>query len=281
MQSLRGKVVVVTGAASGIGRALSLILAGEGCCLAIADMNEEGLRETAAMAEKRGAAAMTCRLDVSAAEDVRGFAAGVVEKFGRVDIVINNAGITTVGVVDETNHDGFKRVMEVNFWGVYNGVIAFLPYLRRQNAGRIVNISSVFGLWGIPTQAAYNCSKFAVRGLSESLAQELAGTGVGVSCVYPGGIKTNIARSARFQQSYGPLEDKEAFTKLFERLALTTPEKAAAVIVKGIKSGRARILIGPDAYAMDVTQRLFPTLYQKIIPAVLKLRLITIPRPLK
>lgn len=270
MQSLRGKIAVVTGAASGIGRALSMALAGEGCCLAMADMNEDGLRETAAMAEKKGAAVFTSRLDVAAAADVRNFAARVVEKFGRADIIINNAGITTLGLVDELNHEGFKRVMDVNFWGVYNGVIAFLPHMRRQNAGRIVNISSVFGLWGIPTQAAYNCSKFAVRGLSEALAQELAGTGVAVSCVYPGGIKTNIARSARFQQSFGPLEDKEAFTRLFERLARTTPEKAAAVIVKGIKAGRARILIGPDAYAIDITQRLFPTLYQKIIPAFLK-----------
>jgi len=161
--------------------------------------------------------------------------------------------------------------MDVNFWGVYNGVTAFLPHMRKQAHGHIVNISSVFGLWGIPSQAAYNCSKFAVRGLSESLAQELTGTGITVSCVYPGGIKTNIARSAQFQQTFGPLQNRETFTKLFdEHLSLTTSEKAAAVIVKGIKTRRARILIGPDAYLLDILQRLFPALYQKIIPAMMK-----------
>lgn len=270
MKSLRGQTAVITGAASGIGRALAVALAREGCELAIADVDPEGLSVTAGLVEKAGVAVITGRVDVAAAEEVRRFAGQVIEKFGRADILINNAGIVQFAVVDEVNREGFRRVMDVNFWGVYNGVTAFLPYLRRQASASIVNISSVFGLWAIPTQAAYNCSKFAVRALSEALAQELAGSGITVSCVYPGGIKTNIARNARFQQAYGPLKDKEAFTKLFEKMALTTPEKAAAVIVEGITARRARILIGPDARVVDLLQRIFPALYQKIIPAFLK-----------
>jgi len=273
MRSLQKKVAVVTGASSGIGRALAIRLAGEGCVLAIADLDQQGLRETASIIKSSGGDAMTFPLDVSNREAMREFADQVVHQFGKADILVNNAGIALVALVEELNHEAFNRVMDVNFWGVYNGVTAFLPHMRKQGGGHIVNISSVFGLWGIPSQAAYNCSKFAVRGLSESMAQELSGTGITVSCVYPGGIKTNIARCAQFQQAFGPLKNRETFTKLFDdHLALTTPEKAAEVIVKGIKARRARILIGPDAYLVDFIQRLFPALYQKIIPAVMKWR---------
>ena len=272
MKSLKDKVAVVTGAASGIGRELSKVLASEGCHLAVADKNAEGLQETERMLEKAGVRTLSSQVDVSRAGDVEKFAAQVMEQFGRVDIIINNAGIAVVAHIDQTNTPAFQNVMNVNFWGVYNGVTAFLPYLKKQGFGHIVNISSVFGLWGIPTQAAYNCSKFAVRGLSESLAQELSGTGIKVTCVYPGGIRTNIAKSAGFNQSFGPFKDKETFQKLFdEHLAITSPEKAARCIVRGIKANRARILIGPDAYLMDYTQRLFPRLYQNIIPAAIKL----------
>jgi NAD(P)-dependent dehydrogenase (short-subunit alcohol dehydrogenase family) len=273
MKSFQKKVAVVTGASSGIGRALAIGLAKEGCDLAIADLDPEGLRETAGMIRSLGMDVMTFPLDVSDREGMRQFADQVITHFGKADILVNNAGIALVALVEELNHEAFNRVLDVNFWGVYNGVTAFLPHMRKQARGHIVNISSVFGLWGIPSQAAYNCSKFAVRGLSESLAQELSGTGMTVSCVYPGGIKTNIARRASFQQAYGPLKNRETFTKLFdEYLALTTPEKAAAVIIRGIRARRARILIGPDAYLVDIIQRLFPALYQKIIPAVMKWR---------
>ena len=273
MKSFQKKVAVVTGASSGIGRALAIGLANRGCHLAIADLDPEGLRETAGIIKSSGGDVMTFSLDVSDREGMRQFADQVVEHFGKADILVNNAGIALVALVEELNHEAFNRVMAVNFWGVYNGVTAFLPHMRKQDSGLIVNISSVFGLWGIPSQAAYNCSKFAVRALSESLAQELSGTGITVSCVYPGGIQTNIARRANFQQAYGPVKNRETFTKLFdEHLAITTPEKAAAVIIRGIRARRARILIGPDAYLVDFIQRLFPALYQKIIPAVMKWR---------
>ena len=273
MKSLRNQVAVVTGAASGIGRALSVALAGEGCHLAIGDLDLEGLGETAKIVKSAGSKVFTSRLDVADPLEMKAFAAKVVEKFGRVDILVNNAGIALVAMVDEANRAGFQRVMDINFWGVFDGVISFLPQMRKQASAHIVNISSVFGLWAIPTQASYNCSKFAVRALSEALAQELSGTGVTISCVYPGGVRTNIAKGAQFQQGFGPLESKEAFRRLFEEhLAVTTPEKAAAAIIRGIKAKRARILIGPDAYLMDFLQRMFPTLYQKIIPTVLKLK---------
>ena len=273
MRSFQKKVAVITGASSGIGRALAMALAREGCDLAIADLDPEGLLETAGIIKSSGADVMTFPLDVTDREGMRQFADQVINHFGKTDIIVNNAGIALVALVEELNHEAFNRVMEVNFWGVYNGVTSFLPHMRKQARGHIVNISSVFGLWGIPSQAAYNCSKFAVRALSESLAQELSGTGMTVSCVYPGGVKTNIARQAKFQQAFGPLKNRETFTKLFdEHLALTTPEKAAAVIIRGIRARRARILIGPDAYLVDFIQRLFPALYQKIIPAVMKWR---------
>ncbi|PIP37649.1 MAG: short chain dehydrogenase [Desulfobacterales bacterium CG23_combo_of_CG06-09_8_20_14_all_51_8] len=270
MKSFEKKVAVITGAASGIGRALAVGLANRGCDLAIADLDMDGLGETSEMVKAVGVRVIPRRLDVADAEAMKKFAAEVVEYFGKADIIVNNAGIAIIALVEEMNHDAFSRVMAVNFWGVYNGVTAFLPYLRKQANGHIVNISSVFGLWGIPTQAAYNCSKFAVRGLSESLAQELAGTGIIVSCVYPGGIRTNIARRANFHQGFGPMKNKEMFTKLFDKLSITSPEKAAAVIIRGIRARRARILIGPDAYLLDFIQRFFPALYQKIIPTILK-----------
>ena len=271
MRSLNKKVAVITGASSGIGRALAVALANEDCALAIADLDPEGLTETEGMIRRSGTDVMTFSLDVSNRKAMQEFADQVIHHFGKADILVNNAGVALVALVEELNHEAFSRVMDVNFWGVYNGVTAFLPHMRERAGGHIVNISSVFGLWGIPSQAAYNCSKFAVRALSESLAQELSGTGVKVSCVYPGGVKTNIARRASFQKAYGPLKNREMFTKLFDDyLALTTPEKAAAVIVKGIKTRRARILIGPDAYLLDILQRLFPALYQKIIPAMMK-----------
>ncbi|MEW5736749.1 MAG: SDR family oxidoreductase [Thermodesulfobacteriota bacterium] len=273
MKSLKNKVAVVTGAASGIGRALSVALAREGCRLALSDLEPEGLRETARTIENAGGVVITSLTDVANAEEMRSFAGEVIERFGQVDILVNNAGIANVAMIDEGSRAGFERVMNVNFWGVFNGVTAFLPHMKRQPSAHIVNISSVFGLWGIPSQAAYNCSKFAVRALSESLAQELSGSGITVSCVYPGGVKTNIAKGAKFEGAFGPFKDKEAFTRLFdEHLAFTTSEKAADVMVKGIKAGSARIRIGPDAYLMDFTQRLFPALYQKIIPTVLKLK---------
>ncbi|MEW5737124.1 MAG: SDR family oxidoreductase [Thermodesulfobacteriota bacterium] len=271
MKSLQNMVAVVTGAASGIGRALAVELARRGCDLAISDLDDAGLEETRERIEKLGRAAMTGRLDVARMEEMKRFAAEVMDRFGKTDILMNNAGIALVAPVEEMNHEAFSRVMAVNFWGAYNGVTAFLPQMRKQPAARIVNISSIMGLWALPTQAAYNCSKFAVRALSESLAQELAGTGVVVSCVYPGGVKTNIARQANFQQPFGPLKDKENFARLFDKyLAHTTPEKAAETIIKGMQAGRARILVGPDAYLVDVTQRLFPAVYQKIIPAIFK-----------
>ncbi|MDA8404670.1 MAG: SDR family NAD(P)-dependent oxidoreductase, partial [Desulfobacteraceae bacterium] len=159
MRSLNKKVAVITGASSGIGRALAVALANEDCALAIADLDPEGLTETEGMIRRSGTDVMTFSLDVSNRKAMQEFADQVIHHFGKADILVNNAGVALVALVEELNHEAFSRVMDVNFWGVYNGVTAFLPHMRERAGGHIVNISSVFGLWGIPSQAAYNCSK--------------------------------------------------------------------------------------------------------------------------
>ncbi|MBF0239386.1 MAG: SDR family oxidoreductase [SAR324 cluster bacterium] len=270
MSYLKKKVSVVTGASSGIGRELAIALANEGCHVALADIDLEGLKDTEKIVREKGIQVASYKVDVSNLKDMQSFSEQVLEHFGSVDILVNNAGIVLVSTIEQMEYKKFQRVMDVNFGGVFNGITAFLPHLKTRESAHIVNISSVFGLWAVPTQAAYNCSKFAVRALSEALVQELDSTSVSVSCVYPGGIQTNIAKNAHFQES-GPMKSKAGFAQLFDRLAFTTPQKAAEVIIlEGIKQKKKRVLIGPDAYVFDMTQRLFPSLYQKIIPTLMK-----------
>ncbi|MBF0102018.1 MAG: SDR family oxidoreductase [Desulfobacterales bacterium] len=270
MMDLYGKIAVVTGAGSGIGQALSLGLAREGCMLAISDINPNGLRATAeAVHEITHQWPLRRVLDVSNPKDMTSYAKDVIDQFGHVNIVINNAGVALSNFIESMSIEDLNWVMKINFWGMVYGTKAFLPYMKemKKNTAHIINISSVFGLWAIPAFSAYNCSKFAVRGFTEALSQELSDTHITVSCVYPGGIKTNIARNA-IVLTQKTVKDH---VKLFESIAFTTPEKAATVIIKGIKQKKRRILIGPDAYAFDIIQRVFPSSYQNIIPLFLSL----------
>ena len=202
MTDITRKTALITGAGSGIGRALALCLTREGAARVIlTDVNREGLEETADQVRKAGGTAETFLLDVSDKDGVYDFAETVARDFGGVDIVINNAGVAQVAGVDELTYDDFEWVMNIDFWGMVYGTKAFLPQLQAKGAGHIVNVSSIFGIVAVPSQAAYNSAKFAIRGFTEALRHELQRTEIKVSCVHPGGIKTNIVRNARFLQS--------------------------------------------------------------------------------
>ncbi len=267
MRDFRNKVVVVTGAASGIGRALACELAGSGARLALADVNAAGLEETARLA---GAAeCLTATVDVSSREAVHRFAERVREHFGAVHVVINNAGVSVSETLDRIEYEDFEWLMGINFWGVVYGTKAFLPFLKEVDEAAIVNVSSVFGLIAFPTQGAYNASKFAVRGFTEALRQELAETRIAVICVHPGGIRTNILRNARFYtDALG--SDRSGAIEEFERIARTTPEQAARAILDAIRRSKPRLLIGLDAWLIDRLQRWMPVHYIWPIAAVLR-----------
>ena len=265
MQVLDGKVAVITGAGSGIGRALAEQLAKEGCALALADINQENLESLAA--ELRLAKVdVSCHvLDVANRAAVYAFADEVLAHHGSAQIIINNAGVAVSQTVADLCYDDFEWLMGINFWGVVHGTKAFLPHLLKNNDGHIVNVSSIFGIIGVPTQSAYNASKFAVRGFTEALRQEVQCTQVKVSCVHPGGIKTNIAKSARFYRDMSGNQDAARSAANFDKIARTTPAEAARVITDGIKRNNPRILIGADARLLDRLQRLMPVSYSRIL----------------
>jgi NADP-dependent 3-hydroxy acid dehydrogenase YdfG len=255
-----GRTAFVSGAASGIGRAVAQRLSAHGCPVAIADQNEQGLTETAELL--RGPV-LARRLDVRDRQAQLAFAAEVAQWApAPLGMVFNNAGVSAVQSVAEAAVEDDEWVVDVNFQGVVNGVRAFLPILLEQGSGVIVNTSSVFGLLGIPHQSAYCASKFAVRGFTDSLRQELRGSGVRAVNVHPGGVKTNIARNARWHSDpLGLGRSHEEGAQEFDQIASTTPEKAAAVIHRGVKAGKSRILVGPDAYLFDALARVMPTHY--------------------
>ena len=267
MYQLNNKVAVVTGAGSGIGRALALNLAARGCRLALADINEAALAETAAMLP---APALTQKLDVADRAAVYSFAERVQRELGGAGIVINNAGVAVAQTVDKLSYEDFEWLMGINFWGVVYGTKAFLPRMLAARDGVMVNISSVFGIIGVPTQGAYNAAKFAVRGFTEALRHELAGSGVRAVCVHPGGIKTNIARASRHYVDPSGGTDAKAAADRFDRVAATTPAQAAEVIVSGIERGRERVLIGADARFISLVARLFPESYWNILGAIMQ-----------
>jgi NADP-dependent 3-hydroxy acid dehydrogenase YdfG len=255
-----GRTAFVSGAASGIGRAVAQRLAAHGCPVAIVDQDEDGLQQTAGLI---GGPVLARRLDVRDRQAQMAFAAEVAEWApAPLGMVFNNAGVTTSQGVAEGSVEDDEWVLDINFGGVTNGVRAFLPILLSQDSGVIVNTSSVFGLVGIPFQSAYCASKFAVRGFTDSLRQELRGTGVRAVNVHPGGVKTNIARNARFHgHPLRPDLSHDEVSRGFETAAMTTPERAAKIIHEGVKSGRSRILVGPDAHFLDVLARVAPTRY--------------------
>ncbi|MEV7549266.1 SDR family NAD(P)-dependent oxidoreductase [Amycolatopsis sp. NPDC089917] len=261
MKSFTDKVAVITGAGSGIGRALAIELAGRGARLALSDVDAVRAADTAALCEKAGATAKAYALDVADRDAVLAHAEEVAVDFGGAALVVNNAGVALGATVEEMTWDDYDWLMGINLGGVVNGTKAFLPQVIASGDGHIVNLSSVFGFIGVPTQSAYNAAKFAVRGFTEALRQEMliARYPVGVSCVHPGGIKTNIARDARG----GVERDIDKAAEGFEKIARTTPEKAAQTIVRGIERGTARILIGPDAYAIDAIPRVLGSFYQR------------------
>ena len=261
MKDLTNKVAVVTGAGSGIGRALALKLAEKGCRLALSDVNKAGLKQTAAACKHVDV--KTYVLDVADRDAVYAHAEAVAKDFGQINLIINNAGVALSASVREMTDEDFKWVMDIDFWGVAHGPRAFLPHLIASGDGHVVNISSVFGLIGVPKQSAYNAAKFAVRGFTEALRQEMSleNLPVQVSCVHPGGIRTNIANSARMGKS----ENAEAQRKGFDKLAVTTPEKAAQTIIKGILKNDSRILVGPDAWGIEMINRLLGAAYQPLV----------------
>ncbi len=267
LYGLKDKVAVVTGAGSGIGRALAQLLAKKGCRLALADINEASLKETAAGLSAEVFAQV---LDVARRDAVYAFAERVTQHYGTAHVVINNAGVAVSQTVNDLSWEDFEWLMGINFWGVTYGTKAFLPTLLAQNEGAIVNVSSVFGIIGVPTQSAYNAAKFAVRGFTEALRQELKDTRVRAISVHPGGIKTNIARASRFYQDPLGNSDRESMAARFDRLARTTPEKAADAIVRGIEKGSPRVLIGADAHLIDQIQRLMPESYGKVMDAMMQ-----------
>ncbi|MCO4771071.1 MAG: SDR family oxidoreductase [Deltaproteobacteria bacterium] len=248
MKSLRNRVAVVTGAGSGIGRGLALELAAEGCTLALVDVNPETLAETAAMVP----GASTHVVDVSDRAAMEELPAAVLAAHGRVELLFNNAGIAVHGTFDELTYEDWDRVMGVNLWGVVHGCKAFMPHLEMADEAWIVNISSVFGLVAVPTQSIYCTTKFAVRGFTEVLDEELQGTNIGVSVVHPGAIDTNIVDSP----SYDP--DTARRSKEFFAQHALDPRTAAKVIVAGVKAKRLRIMVGREAPLIDRLKRLLP-----------------------
>jgi NAD(P)-dependent dehydrogenase (short-subunit alcohol dehydrogenase family) len=264
MSFLNDGVAVVTGAGSGIGRALAHQLAAAGSALALADIDETGLLQTAQSLEKKSALVTTRVVDVADEDGVRSFAEDVATRHGRVTLLINNAGVALEGKFEEISLDDFRWLMNINFWGTVYGVKHFLPILKREERSHIVNLSSVFGIIAPPGQPAYSASKFAVRGFTECLRHELARTTVGVSCVHPGGIRTAIARRARIGAGVTRtgLEEKAG---QFEKFFRTSPEVAAARILRGVERREPRILIGSDAFQIDILQRLRPATYWKTL----------------
>lgn len=259
----KDSVAVITGAGSGIGRALAMRFADEGVAgIALADVNADGLAETANLIADKTKVSVHA-VDVSDREAMAAFADDVIAQQGRATHLINNAGVALGGKVSEVSLDEIEWLMGVNFWGVVHGTKFFLPYLEKESSAHIVNISSLFGMIAPPGQAAYCASKFAVRGFTEALRHELEGTNIAVSVVHPGGVQTNIVNSARISTGVTLTEDELAKLKKFQNklLARTSPERAAEIIVSGIKSRQPRVIVGPDAAMLSRIARLFPRRY--------------------
>jgi len=268
LKNFEGRVAAITGAGSGIGRALAIDLARRGAHLALSDIDEVGLAGTVANCEGTGVKVTSQRLDVADRDAVFAWADQVVGEHGQANLVINNAGVAVAANIESVSYDDFEWLMNINFWGVVHGTKAFLPHLKATRDGHIVNISSVFGLISVPTQGTYNAAKFAVRGFTEALRMELDmdKSGVSATCVHPGGIKTNIARNARMDDTVAAIAGSvEAAADEFDKIAKTTPEKAAKVILDGVRRNKRRVLIGADAKAINAFARLPAVVVQRAI----------------
>ncbi len=271
MRSFKDKVAVITGAGSGIGQALAIELAKAGAQLAISDINLENVAATAQQCAALGAKVKHYRLDCGKRDAIYAHAEEVLKDFGSVNLVINNAGVAVNATVREISDEDFHWLMDINFWGMVHGSRAFLPHLTASGDGHLVNISSIFGMIGVPKQSSYNAAKFAIRGFTEALRQELIleKAPVQVSCVHPGGIKTNIAKAARKGAS-----DKDKDISInFDNFARTTATQAASIILQGIKRHKPRIFVGMDAKIIDLLQRVLGARYQNIVGPVYERRM--------
>jgi len=267
MDGFAGKVAAVTGAGSGIGAELAVQLGRAGAKVAISDVNREGLAATAERLKAIGCPVKADPLDVSDRDRVVAYADEVRAHFGVVNQIYNNAGVAFFGEIEHSEFSDFERVMNVNYWGVVNGTKAFLPHLIASGDGHVVNVSSIWGIFAVPGQSAYNSSKFAVRGFTEALRQEmtLAHHPVGVTAVYPSGVKTAIARTATGAQGLDVTELADLFDN---KLAKGSPEAAARTILKGVRKNKARVLVGPGARAFDIVVRLTGSGYERIFGPV-------------
>ena len=267
MKSFDDKVVVITGAGSGIGRALALDFARRGALLALSDVNETGLAETVAQVTAQGVRQVRSdRLDVADRTAFGAYAEEIAAHFGRVNVVVNNAGVALSGPFTDLEWDDIDWIVGIDFWGVVHGSKFFLPHLIASGDGHLVNISSLFGLISMPTQSMYNASKYAVRGMSESIREEMLAFGhpVGVTVVHPGGIKTAVARSARYAATENAVESAAHFD---QKLARMSPEDAAEVIIKGVIKNKARVLVGIDAHIVHNLAKALGSRYQDLFAA--------------
>jgi short-subunit dehydrogenase len=272
MKSFEGKVAAITGAASGIGRELAIELARRGTHVAISDVNEASLAETAASCESLGVKVTRAIVDVSRREVVYGWADAVVRDHGKVNLIFNNAGVALASTLEGVSFEDFEWIFGINFWGVVYGTKAFLPHLRASGEGHVVNVSSIFGITAAPANGTYNATKFAVRGFTEALRQELElmNAPVSATCVHPGGIKTNIARDARYSNNLSSLFDRDVADsrKAFEKAFITSANEAARTILKAVRRNQRRVLVGLDAYALDLLVRFAPAGSQRLMMAM-------------
>ena len=258
-----GRVAAITGAGSGMGQYLAILLSRAGCHVALSDVNLEGLEQTRSLCDE-GVNTAVHQVDVANRDAMAQFAEAVNNQFGQVNMIFNNAGVSVTGLAEQMPYEDIEWLMNINFWGVVYGTKSFLPYLRAADEAAIVNTSSIFGTIAVPSQSAYNASKFAVRGYTYALRQELADTHIGVSCVQPGGVRTNIVNASRFIPMDNESETKEDLAANFNRVARKSPEEAAAIILAGVLRNKAQILVGNDARIIAIMERLAPTTYLRL-----------------
>ena len=274
MKNFKNKVAAITGAGSGIGQQLAVLLAKQGCHLSLSDVYEQGLAQTAELVKQSYVRVTTQKLDVADRDAMKEWAADTVQNHGSVNMIFNNAGVALGSTVEGASYEELEWIVNINFWGVVYGTKEFLPLIKKSGEGHVINISSLFGLTAQPTQSAYNATKFAVRGFTESLRQELDMENCGVSalCVHPGGIRTNIANAAKMNDSIRSLGmHPEKSAESFNKLLRCPPEEAARQIIEAVQKDKRRLLIGNDAKAIDLMQRILPTGYQRVMAFATKL----------
>ena len=267
MKSLKNKVVVITGAASGIGRALAVRFAAEAANLVLADKDGTGLAQTREQCCGTGVV-KTLQVNVARREEMEAMARDTIAWFGCVDVVVNNAGVSSIGLIQNLTYETIQWTIDTNLWGVIHGTKAFLPHLLARPEANLVNISSVYGLIGVPGQAAYCTSKFAIRGFTEAVRQDLRGTGVAVTIVFPAGVRTQIVKNSRTDSSIPPAE-LERLRQRFEKGLRSSPDEVAEAILRGIYRNAPRVLIGAYARRIDLLARTMPGSYDVVVARVM------------